>query len=53
MNFDTPPNRIGTHSVKWDGMEDRYGVSPQDGLSMWVADMDFQAPPCVLERLRF
>ncbi len=52
MNFDTPPNRIGTHSVKWDGMEDRYGVSPQDGLSMWVADMDFQAPPCVLERLR-
>ncbi|MCW1919099.1 PatB family C-S lyase [Rhodobacter sp. KR11] len=47
MNFDEPINRIGTHSVKWDGMEAAYGVSPQDGLAMWVADMDFRPPACV------
>jgi cystathionine beta-lyase len=47
MNFDEEINRIGTHSVKWDAMEELYGVSPQDGLSMWVADMDFRPPACV------
>ncbi len=52
MNFDYCPNRIGTHSVKWDMMEDLYGVSPENGLPMWVADMDFQSPQCVLDRMR-
>ncbi len=52
MNFDTIIDRRGTHSAKWDRMEALYGVSPKDGLSMWVADMDFQAPPVVLEKLR-
>jgi len=47
MNFDEEINRVGTHSVKWDGMEKLYGVSPADGLSMWVADMDFRPPACV------
>jgi cystathionine beta-lyase len=47
MDFDEIINRIGTHSVKWDGMEAAYGVSPQDGLSMWVADMDFRPPQIV------
>ncbi|QCO57540.1 pyridoxal phosphate-dependent aminotransferase (plasmid) [Pseudorhodobacter turbinis] len=47
MNFDEEINRVGTHSVKWDAMEALYGVSPQDGLSMWVADMDFRPPACV------
>jgi cystathionine beta-lyase len=28
-------------------METHYGVSPDDGLAMWVADMEFAAPPCV------
>ncbi|MEX0286228.1 MAG: MalY/PatB family protein [Paracoccaceae bacterium] len=51
MNFDYCPNRVGTHSAKWDMMEALYGVSPEDGLSMWVADMDFQSPACVMERL--
>ncbi|AWB49496.1 aminotransferase [Gemmobacter aquarius] len=45
--FDTPINRIGTHSVKWDMMQAFYGVSPKDGLAMWVADMDFHPPACV------
>lgn len=46
-NFDEPINRIGTHSVKWDMMEKLYGVSPQEGLAMWVADMEFRPPACV------
>lgn len=49
MDFDTPINRVGTHSYKWDLMEASYGVSPKDGLAMWVADMDFR-PPQVVQR---
>jgi len=52
MSFDDLIDRRGTHCVKWDMMESLYGVSPDDGLSMWVADMDFQAPPVVLKRLQ-
>ncbi|MEN8895626.1 MAG: MalY/PatB family protein [Yoonia sp.] len=47
MNFDNPPDRRGTHSVKWDSMEAIYGVSADDGISMWVADMEFEPPACV------
>ena len=47
MNFDNPPDRRGTHSVKWDSMEAIYGVSADDGISMWVADMEFEPPTCV------
>ena len=46
-DFDEPINRIGTHSVKWDMMEKLYGVSPRDGIAMWVADMEFRPPACV------
>ena len=48
MSFDAPVNRLGTHCVKWDMMQAIYGVSPQDGIAMWVADMDF-APPAVVQ----
>ncbi len=47
MNFDEIIDRRGTHSSKWDMMEPLYGVSPDDGISMWVADMDFRPPQCV------
>ncbi|MDX1780850.1 MAG: MalY/PatB family protein [Thalassovita sp.] len=47
MNFDTIIDRIGTHSAKWDKMEDIYGVPADTGLAMWVADMDFRAPDCI------
>lgn len=47
MNFDEMIDRRGTHCSKWDGMQGNYGVSPEDGLSMWVADMDFRPPVCV------
>lgn len=51
MNFDEIIDRRGTHSVKWDMMETLYGVSPDTGLSMWVADMDFRPPSCVQDAL--
>ncbi len=47
MSFDTPVNRRNTHCVKWDAMESVYGVSPDDGIAMWVADMEFRAPDVV------
>lgn len=47
MSFDDPIDRRGTHCVKWDSMEALYGVSPDDGIAMWVADMEFRAPDCI------
>jgi len=52
MDFDEVIDRRGTHSSKWDTMEELYGVSPDNGLSMWVADMDFRAPKIIQEKLR-
>ena len=52
MDFDEVIDRRGTHSSKWDSMEELYGVSPDSGLSMWVADMDFRAPKIIQEKLR-
>lgn len=55
MNFDEIIERRGTHSAKWDLMEPLYGVPADDGISMWVADMDFRPPACVetaLEKMR-
>lgn len=47
MNFDEIIDRVGTHSSKWDMMERAYDVSPDGGIPMWVADMDFRPPQCV------
>lgn len=52
MSFDEIIDRRGTHCVKWDMMEPLYGVSPQDGISMWVADMDFRPPQCVQDAVQ-
>jgi cystathionine beta-lyase len=52
MNFDEILDRRDTHSSKWDTMEKIYGVSPSDGLAMWVADMDFRAPQGILDTLQ-
>lgn len=51
FDFDAQIERRGTHSSKWDAMQARTGVSPDGGLPMWVADMDFQAPEPVRARL--
>jgi cysteine-S-conjugate beta-lyase len=52
MDFDTIIDRRGTHSAKWDKMQALYGVSPDTGISMWVADMDFRPPACVQDALQ-
>ena len=52
MDFNEVIDRRGTHSSKWDTMEELYGVSPDNGLSMWVADMDFRAPEVIQKKLR-
>ena len=44
--FDAPPPRAGTDSLKWAKYAGR------DILPMWVADMDFAAPPPVLAALQ-
>ncbi|MDM8532989.1 PatB family C-S lyase [Anaerolineales bacterium HSG25] len=44
-NFDQEISRTKTGSIKWDWFGD-------DVLPMWVADMDFQAPPQVLNALQ-
>ena len=52
MNFDELIDRRNTHSSKWDSMEKIYGVSPDTGLAMWVADMDFRPPSVVQDALQ-
>ncbi len=47
MTFDEIIDRRGTHSDKWDMMEAKYSVSADEGIPMWVADMDFRPPACV------
>jgi cystathionine beta-lyase len=46
FNFDTPPDRRGTDSQKWQKYAGR------DILPMWVADMDFETAPAIVEALR-
>ncbi|NVK30528.1 MAG: putative C-S lyase [Gammaproteobacteria bacterium] len=49
--FDEIIERRGTHSMKWDNMQNALGVSPDQGLAMWVADMDFRPPASVQQAL--
>jgi cysteine-S-conjugate beta-lyase len=44
-DFDSPPERRGTDSQKWQKYAGR------DILPLWVADMDFRSPPAVVEAL--
>lgn len=52
MTFDDPIDRRGTNSAKWDRMQAYSGVSPEDGIAMWVADMDFAAAPVLQEAVQ-
>jgi len=47
MSFDSPTDRRGTDCVKWDMMEQAFGIPAKDGLAMWIADMDFETPSFV------
>ncbi|MGE3245323.1 MAG: MalY/PatB family protein [Beijerinckiaceae bacterium] len=52
FDFDRIIERRGTHSSKWDQMAKLSGITAPDAIPMWVADMDFAAPPGVTEALR-
>jgi cystathionine beta-lyase len=45
FDFDTPVDRTNTASLKWDRYRGR------DIIPLWVADMDFRAPPGVIDAL--
>ena len=49
MDFDTLIERRGTWSSKWDMMADRFGITSDEGISMWTADSDYRTAPCVIE----
>ena len=45
-DFDKIIQRRGTNCVKWDE------VSDSDTIPMWVADMDFETAPCIMQALQ-
>lgn len=49
-DFDKVTDRTGTGALKHDVLEERYGRA--DLLPLWVADMDFETPPFIVEALR-
>ncbi|WP_424967009.1 MalY/PatB family protein [Dinoroseobacter sp. S375] len=52
MTFDTQIDRRGTDCSKWDLMERAFGVPAEDGLAMWIADMDFAPAPVLQDAMR-
>jgi cysteine-S-conjugate beta-lyase len=50
FNFDKPVNRNNTLSTKFDGRQQYFGTS--DITPLWVADMDFEVPPCISTALQ-
>lgn len=49
-DFDKLPERRGTGALKWDALKECYGRD--DLLPLWVADMDFETPPFVIDALK-
>jgi len=49
-DFDSIIERHNTNSIKWDYVEKYF--NDKDILPMWVADMDFKAPPAIMEAAR-
>ena len=45
FDFDAPTNRLHTDSIRWDNFNSK------EVLPLWVADMDFKSPPCVINAL--
>ncbi|KIN62325.1 Aminotransferase, class I and II [Sulfitobacter noctilucicola] len=52
MSFDEIIDRRDTHCAKWDKMEALYGVPRDEGIAMWVADMDFRPPQVVQDAVQ-
>jgi cystathionine beta-lyase len=51
FDFDRVIERRGTHAMKWDMIAGYSGIEAPDAIPMWVADMDFAAPPGVTQAL--
>jgi cystathionine beta-lyase len=51
FDFDRIIERRGTHASKWDNIARLSGIESPDAIPMWVADMDFAAPPGVTSAL--
>ena len=51
FDFDKVIERRNTHSTKWDMIVQLSGITAPDAIAMWVADMDFAAPPGVTAAL--
>ncbi|MGL5938040.1 MAG: MalY/PatB family protein [Phocaeicola sp.] len=49
-NFDKVIDRVGTDSVKVDGIQEHYGSSHL--IPLWVADMDFETPSFIIDALK-
>ncbi len=52
FDFDRVIDRRGTHASKWDVSPRLSGIDAPDMIPMWVADMDFAAPPGVTQALQ-
>ena len=51
--FENVINRRESRSIKWDMMEEFYGIEDaSDILPMWIADMDFAAPQVVIDAIQ-
>ena len=50
FDFDKVIDRTRTESLKW--VYPRKVLKVEDAIPMWVADMDFEAPPAVIEAIR-
>jgi len=51
FDFDTPYNRFGTNSVKYDGPNRTYGPGSVE-VGMGIADIDFRAAPSITKALK-
>jgi len=49
FNFDEAVDRYNTNSIKYDFAAER--GKPEGLIPLWVADMDFRTPPCVIDAL--
>ena len=49
-DFDKIVDRTGTESLKW--VYPRKVLKVEDAIPLWVADMDFEAPPAVVEAIK-
>lgn len=50
--FEQVIDRRATRSIKWDNMQEVYGLDKTDDiLPMWIADMDFKAPQAVIDAI--